>query len=572
MEIKRFPQDMSTLPVDRQDANRCLLSGLFEERLKPENGSRVFYTYLIPGLHYDRPVLMLVAPSGAEMPAWLEQSFWPDFAKEQEIFLHVLVPEKEQWDLSGADAEYMNKTYLQIQSRRSYVVIQDNVYALGLGDGAVVAQQAVMSMSSEYSGFASFGELDESAMRNAESVHGAENTGKTELNVAAAKLPTPVWMGWQENSGANAAVCRYWKAQNDAAEERYSNAWADEIYFPSTICRNSQINEEQISQVRVTNGYTGPMSRELAEAVWDFLNGACRHRGFGKKFLRRRIDPTAYGFTLHTLEHQGFTRLWYEYVPESLRGSEKNVPLVLCMHGRGSSAEAFISICDMSRVAEERNFILLIPEAGVSQQRPTSLKNLLLWEGAYEGMDIDDVGFLLRAVEDTESRLPVDKTRVYACGQSSGGMITTSLGVKAPGVFAAVSPWSALVNPDKELVLPEKIDPAVPFMFLFGDRDWLCADREHGEMEFGVTSTLAAFLRNLIKLYGLEEKPLQYSCGEIRWYVYRNEKKVPMLTVGRVANMTHANYPRESWIAYDEFLCRFSKTADGKLLYMGEEV
>jgi len=109
-------------------------------------------------------------------------------------------------------------------------------------------------------------------------------------------------------------------------------------------------------------------------------------------------------------------------------------------------------------------------------------------------------------------------------------------------------------------------------MFLFGDRDWLVADRERGEMEFGVTAPIAAYLRNLIKLYGLEEKPLQYICGEISWFVYRNANKIPMLTVGRVAGMTHANYPRESWIAYDEFLCRFSKTADGTLYYMGEKV
>jgi len=92
---------------------------------------------------------------------------------------------------------------------------------------------------------------------------------------------------------------------------------------------------------------------------------------------------------------------------------------------------------------------------------------------------------------------------------------------------------------------------------------------KHGAI---VTAPIAAYLRNLIKLYGLEEKPLQYTCGEIRWFVYRNANKIPMLTVGRVAGMTHANYPRESWIAYDEFLCRFSKTADGTLYYMGEKV
>ena len=43
-----------------------------------------------------------------------------------------------------------------------------------------------------------------------------------------------------------------------------------------------------------------------------------------------------------------------------------------------------------------------------------------------------------------------------------------------------------------------------------------------------------------------------------------------MLTVGTVRDMSHANYPRESWIAYDEFFAKFSKEKDGTLLYMGE--
>jgi predicted esterase len=285
--------------------------------------------------------------------------------------------------------------------------------------------------------------------------------------------------------------------------------------------------------------------------------------------LRNRIDPEAYGFTFHTMEVQGYTRIWYEYVPESVVSSGKPVPLVLCMHGRGGSAESFLSLSGASRVAEERNFIIAFPEACVYQQRPGGVRNTVLWNGEYKGEKIDDTDFLLKVVRDVEARYAIDKTRVYACGQSSGGMMTSALAINAPDVFAAVSPWSALVDPDHDLVLPEKIDPAVPFLFLFGERDWLVSDAENGEMEFKVTAPIAAFLRNLIKLYELDETPLTYVCGEISYYVYLNRNRVPMLTVGRVAGMTHANYPRESWIAYDEFFCRFSKTENGELLYMG---
>ena len=572
LEVKTFPKDMSVFEVNRSDAKECFLSGLFEESVKLENETRRFYTYLKPGLHYNQPCLIVAPPSCDSVLDWLEESFWLSFAEEHDLFLHIMIPENGVWKPSGIDADYMNKVYMQIQSRQAYVTMQDNIYAFGLGDGAIIAQQAVMKMSSEWSGLASFGELNSFAMLNAEVLHGAESTGKTELSINAAKVQVPVWMGWKENTGDNASVCAYWKKQNDTDAECFANAFADEIYFPTTVCKPSQINEEKISQVRVTNDYTGSMTRELADAVWAYLSKACRHRGFGHKMLRNRIDPEAYGFELHTMEYQNFTRIWYEYVPESVMKSGSPAPLVLCMHGRGGTAESFLSLSGLSRVAEERNFIVVFPEACVYQQRPGSVRNTLLWNGEYEGEKIDDVAFLLKVVEDVKTRRAIDETRVYACGQSSGGMMTSALAEHAPQIFAAVSPWSALVDPDHDLVLPEKIDPAVPFMFLFGDRDWLVADREHGEMEFGVTSPIAAYLRNLIKLYGLEEKPLQYTCGEITWFVYRNANKIPMLTVGRVAGMTHANYPRESWIAHDEFLCRFSKAADGTLCYMGEKV
>ncbi len=572
LDIKTFPKDMSIFEVDRTQPRRCLLDGLFKETVEVDGKIRSFYTYLKPGLLYNQPCLVLAPPDDIPVEDYLENSFWFQFADEHEIFLHILLPENGLWNLDGSDADYMNRVYVQINSRSSYITMQDNIYAVGIGNGAAVAQQAVMKMSSEWSGLATFGDLDERALLNTGVTHGGENTGKTELTISAAKVQVPVWMAWTKNSGANAKVCDYWKTMNDADSEVFSNRWADEIYFPGRVIKKSQINEEKISQVRVTNGFSGDVTESFFGAVWDYIGLACRHRGFGTKMLRYRMEPESYGFTYHTMELDGFTRCWYEYVPEKVKKSGKPAPLVVCMHGRGGTAETFISLSGMSRVAEERNFIVVFPEAGVSQQRPGSVRNLLLWCGSYEGKKVDDVAFVLKLVDDVKKRHAIDDTRVYACGQSSGGMMTSTLALQAPGVFAAVAPWSALVSPDEELVLPEKIEPAVPYMFLLGDSDWLCVDRENGQLEYHVVDKIAAFLKNLMKLYQLDETPRCYTCGEISYYVYLNAKRVPMLVVGTVEAMTHANYPRESWIAYDEFLSRFSKQKNGTLLYMGEPV
>lgn len=570
LQVQRFPSDMAAFAVDRQEPRRCLVSGLFEEPVQVGETTRTFYTYLKPGLVYNRPCLVVAPPDDMPVLDYLEKSPWLAFAEAHDLFLHVLIPGKDGWDLTGADADYMNRVYVQINGRRGYVVMQDNIYAVGVGKGADVAQQAVMKMSSEWSGLATFGDLEEAALRNADVTAGGENTGKTELSISAAKTQVPVWMVWSENTGANASVCTYWKQMNDAEDEPYANRWADEIYLPRTVCKKSQINEEKISQVRVTNRFAGTLQEDLLEAVWAYLSKACRHRCYGTKALRNRIDPEEYGMTYHTMELDGFTRVWYEYVPERVKNLGRPVPLVVCMHGRGGTAESFISLSGMSRVAEERDFIVVFPEAGVHQQRPGALRNLLLWNGSYEDKPIDDVKFVLAVLEDVKARWSVDATRIYACGQSSGGMMTSTLAQKAPGVFAAVAPWSALADPDHELQLPESIDPAVPYFFLFGEKDWLCADPEHGELEYHASKDIAAFLRNLMKIYELRTTPLRYTCGEVSYYVYPNAKQVPMLVVGTVRDMSHANYPAESWYSYDEFLSKFSKTSDGTLLYMGE--
>ena len=40
LEVKRFPKDMSVFEVNRDDAKQCFLSGLFEETVKLDNGTR----------------------------------------------------------------------------------------------------------------------------------------------------------------------------------------------------------------------------------------------------------------------------------------------------------------------------------------------------------------------------------------------------------------------------------------------------------------------------------------------------------------------------------------------------
>lgn len=571
LEAKSFPGNLAEFEIDTANPKGCLVSGLFEEAVEVNGTSRKFYTYLKPGLSYVRPCVFVVPDDSQSTLDYLEGSFWMEFAKQADVFLFILTPENGRWRLDGSDADYMNRVYMQVQARNYYVTIQDTMYAAGIGTGAVVAQQATMKMTSEWAGLATFGDLSAEAMRNASAVHKSEDTGRVEMAISGTKAPLPVWMTWSGKTGANAEVAAYWMEQNHVNPEPFSNACADEIYLPTTVWKKSQLNDQLMSEVRITNHFSGVVTQEEWMPIWKFLKEAFRYRSRGK-MLRRRKELADYGLETHTLQHDGFTRLWYEYVPDSVKNSTAPVPLVTAQHARGSSAEFYVSLSDMTTIAEERGFIVVFPEAGVYQQKPGGLPNIPLWNGSYHGKDFDDTGFILKMIADVKSRHNIDETRVYACGQSSGGMMTSALGLAASKEFAAVACSSALIDPEHEVPQPEAIEPAVPYLFLFGENDWMVAGRDGGELEFGCNRDIAKFVRRMMELYHLNPKPMEYACGEIHFYLYCNEQKVPMLTVGKVSNMSHAIYPRECWIMYDEFMSKFTRRQDGTLLYMGETV
>ena len=62
------------------------------------------------------------------------------------------------------------------------------------------------------------------------------------------------------------------------------------------------------------------------------------------------------------------------------------------------------------------------------------------------------------------------------------------------------------------------------------------------------------------------------SCSRFSGFTLASCLWMLLLTVGKVSGMSHAIYPRESWIMYDEFMSKFCRKEDGTLMYMGEKV
>ena len=159
LTVKSLPEDVANLPVDFTHPNRTLLHGCFWEQVNVAGKKRKFLTYIPKDLEYCQPCLVVAPPSGHDPLPYLETSGLRALADQEQLFLFLLVSEEGGWQTDGGDADYMNTVYMAIQRRDFYVTMQDNIYACGIGDGAVIAHQAAQRMTSEWSGLFSFGAL-----------------------------------------------------------------------------------------------------------------------------------------------------------------------------------------------------------------------------------------------------------------------------------------------------------------------------------------------------------------------------------------------------------------------------
>lgn len=571
-----LPEKQCDVPVDLLNPEKCQLQGAFYLNLSAGTDSEKLLVYIPQGWRNNDEVLVLAPPSDQKEEEFLTASGLLEFSEAAHIMTALLV--REPGKTPAQEAELFSAAYKKLQAREYFVAMQDCFYAMGVGDGSPAVIEAMASMGSNWSGAAFFGGLPAVSQKaNAPEAQPQNSPLQTEeMFLSGKKAQLPVWILDECETPRLKSLRDYWIAENRDLEEPVYDKRGTAIYGPQPLSRISSINDAPIAQVRVTLGFgLEQLSAQWWNYVWSYIGAARRHRSYGNKILRYYRDPdrAENGAAYHSLAIDGMKREWYEYVPQGLDNRTDPLPLVVVFHGRGGNGQSFFDITDMSVVAQERGFIALFPTADLYQVRPEGYRGVRLWNGDYNGAPIDSMPFVRAMVEDVKKRFPVDESRIYACGQSSGGYMSVCCAFQAPDLFAAVAPWSGFTYPGmKRLSLPAGAPTqlnGVPIYLLIGKEDNL----------FGASSIdlenpscdLEHFLLFVLKCYGLESQHDSYVCHPIEYHVWR-KNGVPMLTLGLVENMPHANYPEESRISYDDFMCRFSMDADGVRRYMGRRI
>jgi polyhydroxybutyrate depolymerase len=162
-------------------------------------------------------------------------------------------------------------------------------------------------------------------------------------------------------------------------------------------------------------------------------------------------------------------RRYLVYAPEDLPSSP--VPVVFIFPGYGANAEAAAFYYTQTRfetLADEYDFVVVYGNGLPFSPDGESSDDEMEAGGYFQGCFLDhsgegiDVQYVREILDQLETELSVDRSRVYAAGLSAGGGLAFQLALEAPDLVAAVAvvaglpfqptgDWLFECNPDPDL-------------------------------------------------------------------------------------------------------------------------
>jgi polyhydroxybutyrate depolymerase len=141
------------------------------------------------------------------------------------------------------------------------------------------------------------------------------------------------------------------------------------------------------------------------------------------------------------IEVNGIMRRYLLHLPFSYDKSKPS-PLVFVFHGGGATPEIAAARLGFNQLSDKKGFVVVYPEG------------IRGWNDGREAyfQKNDDVGFIRNLIEHLKQKLNVDANRIYATGNSNGGIFSQRLGCELSDQFAAIAPGAG--------TMAEKLQPA----------------------------------------------------------------------------------------------------------------
>jgi polyhydroxybutyrate depolymerase len=190
-----------------------------------------------------------------------------------------------------------------------------------------------------------------------------------------------------------------------------------------------------------------------------------------------------------TMTVGGRVRVMIVHVPPAAAPA-RALPLVVDMHGSGSTAVQQEVLSGMNAAADANGFVVVYPQA-IIRSGSGFLWNIpgvpLIGNRPTPARAADDIAFIKTMVAKLRSSACIDLARVYATGFSGGARLSSQLACDAPTTFAAVAPVSGL-----RLPAPCPATRAVPVIAFHGSADPVDPYRGNGQAYWTYSVPIAA--------------------------------------------------------------------------------
>jgi polyhydroxybutyrate depolymerase len=175
--------------------------------------------------------------------------------------------------------------------------------------------------------------------------------------------------------------------------------------------------------------------RQLLASVCVLGLSGCLYPGGDPPFQRLGAHP---GDSPHTIRVENRARHYILHLPPGDVWSVPH-PLVLMLHGTGSSAQRMPGQTGLDQAADQRGMIVAYPD-GTGRSPITETWHPGHCCGYALKTHAQDVGFIRALITELRKGLDIDPTRVYVAGFSDGAMMVFRLGCDLASEVAAIAP------------------------------------------------------------------------------------------------------------------------------------
>ena len=162
------------------------------------------------------------------------------------------------------------------------------------------------------------------------------------------------------------------------------------------------------------------------------------------------------GTHLEFMSFNGEIRSYRIHIPTGYDSSNP-VPLVFNFHGTPGGALTQMLCTEFNGKADEEEFVVVYPNGHFDPQFLsywiktfgviylfTGFRYFNAWD--FENANVDDVGFIQALIEELNTTLHIDSSRIYATGLSCGGFMSYRLGAEFSDTFAAIAPVAGSIG------------------------------------------------------------------------------------------------------------------------------